>query len=56
MTIHTTQTEWRSPCGRARIENRNGLLWCYIDADHVGTQLLIEAAIKLVMRKLGETE
>ncbi len=47
------QIAWRSDCGKAHIEERGGLLWCYIGADHVGTQLHLDAAIKLAKRKLA---
>lgn len=43
---------WKSPCKRAYIEDRNGLLWCWLDTKHVGTQLHLVAAIKLLERKL----
>jgi len=50
----TAHTAWQSPDGRAHIEERNGLLWCYIGENHVGTQLHLEAAIKLVRCKLED--
>ena len=50
--IRTVQIAWQSDCGKAHIEERNGLLWCYIGADHVGTQISLDAAVKLVKRKM----
>jgi hypothetical protein len=50
--IRTVQIAWQSDCGKAHIEERNGLLWCYIGADHVGTQISLDAAVKLVNRKM----
>ena len=51
--IISVQIPWQSPCKRAYIEDRNGLLWCWLDTEHVGTQLHLAAAIKLVERKLS---
>jgi hypothetical protein len=50
--IRTVQIAWRSDDGRAHIEERGGLFWCYIGADHVGTQLHLGAAINLVTREM----
>lgn len=50
--IRTVQIAWRSDDGLAHVEERNGLLWCYIGADHVGTQISLDAAVKLVKRKM----
>ncbi len=46
---------WRSACGRARIEERRGLLWCYLDGQHVATQLSLDAA-KAKLAKMMEAD
>lgn len=50
--IRTAEIAWLSPCKRGHVEVRRGMYWCYIGADHVGTQLHESAAIDLVKRKL----
>ncbi len=43
---------WRSPCGRGRIEERRGMLWCYLDGKHVATQLSLDAAKKKLAKMM----
>lgn len=52
----TPEHIWHSPCLRGHVVERNGLLWRYIDEDHVGTQLSLGKAKALVIAKLWDLE
>ncbi len=42
--IFAPEIVWQSDCKRAVIEERRGLLWCYLDGKHVATQISLDAA------------
>lgn len=50
----TPDIVWQSPDHTAHVEERRGMFWGYIGADHVCTQLSVEAAVKVIARKMKE--
>ena len=50
--IRTVQIVWQSPCERGHVEDRSGMMWGFIGPAHVCTQLSLEKAKAIVLRKL----
>ena len=52
--MNTSDVIWHSPCLRGHVVDRNGLKLGYIGAEHVCSQLSLEKAKAIVLRKLDE--
>ena len=50
----TGEVVWHSPCLRGHVIERSGMMFGYIGAEHVCSQLSLEKAKAIVIRKLAE--